>query len=166
MLFFCFRGEITMQNETNIRYFIEHQLTRDWFFQDGEQFVSVLIERGELYPQMVRRVYEDNHQEYPFTDDQFAVHGLHVKGDVYCVFIKMPEPEAEADCLYILMFFDRAFEKTAYYTVENSVSLFFGQTLTYLCEWTKEGEHRNYMQCSDDPAACLEQCRKLYFEEA
>jgi hypothetical protein len=61
---------------------------------------------------------------------------------------------------------DRAFEKTAYYTVENSVSLFFGQTLTYLCEWTKEGEHRNYMQCSDDPAACLEQCRKLYFEEA
>ncbi len=154
-----------MNRENGIRYFIEHQLTRNWFFQDGLQFTSVLTERREIYPAMVRQVYQENGAECPFTDDMFTIAALHLEGDVFCLSIRMPEPEQEGDCLQILMIYTGSFSRRAYYTIEYGESLFSGQKLTWCCEWSEEGEHRSWGQCSPEPLECLRKCCELFCEK-
>ena len=95
-----------MSKEKEIRYFIEHQLVRKWFFEEGKQFTGTLAEHNEIFPRMVRQIFYENGCEYPYTDDQFTVAALHLEGDIYCISIGMPEPEYEGECHQILMIFD------------------------------------------------------------
>lgn len=157
--------DFTMSTENRIRYYIEHILTRSWFFEEGEQFASFLGEQGHVYPQMVRRIYEKNEVEFPYEDDDFAVRMIKVAEDIYCICIMMPEPEKETDCLYIMMFFDENFSRRAYFTIERGFSLFEGQQLTYCCEWKEDGEHLSYGQCSDDIVECLQRCAEVFLAE-
>ena len=103
-----------MSKEKEIRYFIEHQLVRKWFFEEGKQFTGTLAEHNEIFPRMVRQIFYENGCEYPYTDDQFTVAALHLEGDIYCISIGMPEPEYEGECHQILMIFDRSFSSQAY----------------------------------------------------
>ena len=84
-----------MSKEKEIRYFIEHQLVRKWFFEEGKQFTGTLAEHNEIFPRMVRQIFYENGCEYLYTDDQFTVAALHLEGDIYCISIGMPEPEYE-----------------------------------------------------------------------
>ncbi|MBE6129113.1 MAG: hypothetical protein E7185_07545 [Erysipelotrichaceae bacterium] len=151
-----------MSKEKEIRYFIEHQLVRKWFFEEGKQFTGTLAEHNEIFPRMVRQIFYENGCEYPYTDDQFTVAALHLEGDIYCISIGMPEPEYEGECHQILMIFDRSFSSQAYFTIEYGQSLIEDQTLRYCCEWTEKGEHLNYGQCSEDTLECIRQCVQIY----
>lgn len=151
-----------MSREEGIRYFIEHQLTRDWFFKEGRQFTAVLAEKGDIYPALVRQVYHENGIECPYTDDMFAVVPLHLKDDIYCLSIVMPQPEREGDCLQILMIFDGEFSRRAYFTIEYGESIVSDQKLTWCCEWNEQNEHLNHGQCTPDPLECIRKCYDIF----
>lgn len=155
-----------MSRESGIRYFIEHQLTRNWFFQEGQTFTAVLAERSDVYPAMVRHVYRENGIDCPYTDDMFHIAALHLEGDVYCISIVMPEPEQEGDCRQIMMMYREDFSRRSYYTIEYGESMLSDQKLSWCCEWSEEGEHLNYGQCTPDPLECIRKCYDIFLEKS
>ena len=149
-------------SENNIRYFIETELIRKWFFEEGDKFIPKILEDDDTFGKLVRKVYDRSDTEFPYKEEDYSVEKINIDDDHAGVLLHLPEAKNECDCLYIIILFDMRLEDKAYFTVEKGFSMFEGQTITYLGEWTADGEHKNYGQCSDQPDEIIPQCIEIF----
>lgn len=134
------------------RFYFEHGILKDMFFEDPTALMEVLTEADEdvLYDNFRQRC-ERRNIEFTYKKEDFKIYPKTVDGkDI--VRIVMPLPKKENDCFEINLVtsryeFDDDTEDLItpyYFTVERGHS----SKIRYLCEWDENGDHYNHGECS------------------
>jgi hypothetical protein len=137
-------------------YSLAHHALRGVAFQDPLFFLGVLAspDAQRFLADLLRRVQEHCKDREPlaeFSVEELTVHKRRV-GKYPCAVIELPPPRAVAEAYFVagVLLSDPAADlpqaeaaKLRYFTLEKGMS-FDGSRRTVLCEWTKEGTHRNF----------------------
>ncbi len=143
-----------------IRYMFEHRLLPEWFFEDKEQIVLPLLKDKGILFEVIDEIFRKEKVENPYSPEQFEVEPSKLTEEVFVVKIIYPEPEEEPLCYRSYLFFDLAFEKTAFFCIEKGGSL--SDALPFVCAWTKDGAHKNYGNCTFDEHESFLKCASIY----
>lgn len=146
-----------------IRYVFEHRVLPQWFFEDTQKFVGVLLNNKEVLYDFINDIFEKENVENPYSEDDFKVEAAKLTDNVLFVKISFPEPEEEPLCYCSYMLFDEKFEKKRYYCIERGNEA--GDFLPFVCGWTPEGTHVNYGHCGLGEDEDLIRCMELYVNE-
>ena len=100
-----------MDNLHGVRYFFEHRLLPQWFFEEKEQFVGMILHDKKVLYEVIYNIFTDKKVENPYKEEDFDVKASKITDDVIMAKIIFPEPETEPLCYCSYIFFDEAFEK-------------------------------------------------------
>ena len=141
-----------------IRYTFEHRLLPQWFFEDKERFVAVLLKDKGLLFDVINEIFQKENVKNPYTPDQFDIEPARLTDELLMVKIIFPEPEEEPLCYCSYLFFDLAFENPAFFCIEKGNA--YSDDRPFVCSWTKEGVHQNHGNCTfeghNDFSRCVE----------
>ena len=126
----------------NVRYYFEHRLLPSLYFENPEAYISFYETNGIFSLWNAYTEFQDFDTTY--TADEFEVRNISPVEDIILLMLKMPEPEETPFCFRIYLYYDQATGTAAYFTIE--FDNFFDEC-AYLCAWTKDMTHLNYVNC-------------------
>ncbi|RKM56743.1 hypothetical protein D6856_14700 [Butyrivibrio sp. XB500-5] len=142
-----------------VRYVFEHRVLPNWFYEDKEQFIGILINDKSVLFRVINDIFEKEEVANPYSEDDFDVITAKVTEDVFMVKINFPEPEEEPLCYCSYLFFDKEFEKINYFCIEKGNEA--SDNYPYVCSWGESG-HSNYGNCTFDEHNDYLMCADLY----
>lgn len=155
-------------NRHEIRYLFEHRLLPNWFFQDKDRFVGILLNDKKILYGIIDDIFKKEEVENPYKEEDFSIEAGKITEDIIMVKIVFPEPEDEPLCYCSYLFFDINFEKTEYFCIERGNE--HSEEYPFVCGWTSDGSHCNFGNCTfeenGDFLRCLEIYMKKYYESA
>ena len=123
----------------DVRYYFEHRLMRDLFYEDPDQFLGFIVESGvfALWTNFTTQLpYDITYQETDFGQDIVAQTENSVI--IRCC---LPMPEDSPLCKRVYFFWNLETDQKAYYTIEYDN--FMGEAW-FLCGWTEDGTHMDW----------------------
>jgi len=141
----------------NIRYYFEHQLLPQLFYEDKGRFIGKLIEEPEVIFQILDVIYTKYEEENPYSEDAYAISFHQISDEAMAIELDYPEPELEPLCYRCYMIFDMNLKKTRFFTIERA-----SDTLDepFVCSWDEKGGHYTHGGCNLDDV--LESCLEVY----
>ena len=133
------------KTETNdkIRYFLEHRLLRDFYFEDPEYFAKTLLEVKDSVFRLLDVQYKEHGKANPYSPDQFSISVVGLSDGVRALKIQMPQPDESTLCRRIYAFYGGTDdEKAGYFCIENNEHE--RKCGPFLCRWLPGGIHLNY----------------------
>ena len=134
----------------DIRYYFEHRMLPQQFYQSPETVISYLESNG-IYSLWSGFTGENNFS-VTYGEEEFSVRDIPQENGMKMLMITMPEPEETPLCCRIYLCYDPEKQAGAYFTVEYDNNF---DDSYFLCAWTPEGTHMNYGYAakldSDDP---------------
>ena len=123
----------------DIRYYFEHQLLPDLFYEDPGKVLGYL-QNNPLFA-LWQSLCESIPFDVTYPEDAFGA--LFVLGDDVQVLARLdlPRPEATPQCSRIYLYWNQETGSAGYYTVEYDNFL---EESEFLCGWTKDHEHTSY----------------------
>ncbi len=149
-------------NSHQIRYMFEHKLLPHWFFENKDQFVGSVLQDKTLLFNIISGIFEKEHVENPYSQEQFAVEAAKVTKEVMMLKLIFPEPEDEPLCYCSYLFFDQAFEKLGFFCIEKGNDE--GGMRPFVCSWNSNGMHSNYGNCSFENQEDFYKCADTHME--
>lgn len=150
-------------NLHQIRYMFEHRLLPQWFFENKDKFVGIILQDKTVLYKMINDIFLNEELENPYTPEQFGIEAERLTEEVMMLKIIFPEPEDEPICYCSYLFFNRDFEKTGYFCIEKGNEE--GQEQPFVCAWTADGTHLNYGRCSFEEHGDFLRCVEIYMEQ-
>ena len=133
-----------------LRYFFEHRYLPPTFYQYRGGFIDRFAKERDWLYKIFCMLADDNDVKHPYTKDQFRVDSGKLDAGIYYLAFTFPDPEGEPLCKYAYLFFDLAFTKAAYFTIERGNEAKFTDREKsmkmpyYVCCWTQAGNHANF----------------------
>ena len=131
-----------------------------WFYDSPKEFVGVLSEKDTALFEILSELLSRGGVENTFRAGEFKTEPVEVSDDAMALRIKYPKPADAPLCFGAICFFNKDFDKLAFYTVEKGEDLEGG--FPVLCSWDKDGSHSNYGKVSPDPDEQLVECVDNY----
>ena len=137
-----------------IRYYFEHKILPQYYFEDTELFLSEILDTlnneedaGEnIVYDLIYEMAQKNDIEFPYSRNEYKAELFSLNEDNYMIRICLPEPEEPLLCSYIyMMFYTEDLSKIRYFTVEL-LEKKKRKNLYCLCEWEQNGFHKNYIR--------------------
>ena len=144
-----------------VRYVFEHRILPQWFYEDKEQFVGLLLHDKNVLFRVINNIFEKEEVSNPYTEDDFGVIASKVTEDVLMIKITFPAPEEEPLCYCSYLFFDHDFEKINYFCIEKGNE--YGENYPFVCSWDEDG-HSNYGNCTFEEHNDFLRCADLYMK--
>ena len=144
-----------------IRYFFEHRLLPQMFFENKGGFVNAVLGDKDLLFKAIDVIFQDKELDNPYSPNQFRASAETIADDISVLKIKYPEPEEEPLCYCSFLFFDAKFEKQGFYCLERGGDL-SGDGIPFICSWSEDGVHRNHGTCLLDEREALLMCADIY----
>ena len=145
----------TETKKGQLRYQVEHEFFRDFFFQNGPGLIDSILEPhglGNVFCTALKELR--SHPKY--YDDEFRIDSMKTDAGDYMVSCKLPTPEHIGLCYRMHFAFSPDFSRSAYYTIERAAE---GATL---CMWDSEGNHHTIhaieepdWKKAEDPVAAM-----------
>ena len=145
-----------------IRYMYEHRLLPNWFFEDKEQFVGMILQDKAVLYRIIEKIFDKENLPNPYKEDEFDIDVTKIVDDVLMLKIIFPEPEEEPLCYCAYMFFDSQFEKTSYFCIEKGNEA--GNMCPFVCSWTTDSCHHNYGGCTFENYGDFLRCAEIHME--
>ena len=146
----------------DIRYMLEHRLLPQWFFEDKDKFVSLLLKNKGILFDVIDEIFQKETVDNPYSADQFGVEAAKLADEVFMIKIIFPEPEEEPLCYSSYLFFNLTFDKFAYFCIEKGNSA--GDDYPFVCSWTKNGTHCNHGNCTFEEDNDFWRCADIYMK--
>ena len=102
-----------------IIYMFEHRMLPQYFFEDREKFVWIILENKGILYQIINEIFEKEQMENPYSPEQFGVMSAKITEDVMMLKLIFPEPQEEPLCYCSYLFFDREFKKMGFFCIEK-----------------------------------------------
>ena len=118
-----------------LRYKVEHEFFRDFFYKNGTGLIDALLEphgMGNVYCTALKEMRA--HPKY--YDDEFGLESMKTDLGNYMVSCRLPKPEHIGLCHRMHFIFNSDFSQLAYYTIERTAE--GGE----LCMWDAQGNHK------------------------
>ena len=131
-----------------------------WFYDSPKEFVGVLSEKSEALYEILSTLLAQAGVENTFRPGEFKAEPVEVNDDAAAIKIKFPKPQDEPLCHGAIVFFNKDFDKLAFYTAEVGADIEGGFPI--LGSWDKDGNHYNYGKVSPDPDEQLFECIEMY----
>lgn len=159
---------------TELRYYYEHKILPKYYFEDTVPFLAEIFEAygdsdGEgkidnfLYD-MIRELAEKNGIAFPYSEDQYKVDMWKLDEDNFMIRLRMPEPDETVLCSYVYLLFPiEDFSQNRYFTVELT-EIKKKRKYYCLCEWDKEGVHKNYGYLPNNIEQVEDKIIKLFYQ--
>ena len=123
----------------DVRYYFEHRLLPQDFFEYGETLIGYLRENGTY------AIWEDLTQSNGFdviySGEEYGLAEYPQEDGTEVIMLTFPKPEDTPLCSHVYLCLNPETGAQGYYTVEYDN--FFGESW-YLCCWTKDGNHLDY----------------------
>ena len=123
----------------DIRYFFEHKLIPELFYQNPEALIQYMRDKGAF--DLWGRFTKANNLDIFYSEADFEVRDLSQAGGLQMVMISLPKPPDSPLCFRIYLCCDPTANKAAVFTVEYEDLL--GDSC-FICGWSQEGSHQNY----------------------
>lgn len=147
-------------NRHSIRYFFEHRLLPGGFYEEKERFIGMLLQDNEVLFRILDDLFEKEGVANPYLKESFKVGAEKLDEETMVVKIVFPKPEEEPLCYCSYLFFDKGFEKTAYFCIEKGADEM--PDTPFVGAWTKDGAHLNYGKCTMENGGDFLRCAELY----
>lgn len=128
-------------------YFYAHRVLPTLFFQNPQQFLSILTNDGLAF----LRFFWDRTFENESADDIVPPDGMNyetraLEDGTIITIIELPEPDRVAEAYFVAPVFREVAEQPLmrYFTLELGASALDNRKRTVLCEWTSDGKHLNF----------------------
>lgn len=131
-----------------------------WFYDSPKEFVGVLSEKDTALFEILSELLARGEVENTFRAGEFKAEPVEVSDDAMALRIKYPKPQDAPLCFGAICFFNKDFDKLAFYTIEKGEDLEGG--FPVLCSWDEDGSHSNYGKVSPDPDEQLVECVDNY----
>lgn len=132
------------------RYYFEHKMIPQLFYEDPEQLMGFLRENGPFT--LWERFTGQNNVDVTYSADEFELKEFPQEDGMQILMISMPDPPELPLCFRIYLCYDPATKEGAVFTMEYDNM--FGDAC-FLCGWNKEGTHLDYgaglLLSKDDP---------------
>ena len=129
-------GEEPEWTTQDVRYFFEHSMLPKYFYDRPDSLLNGIRTSG-LYV-LWEAVCKENSVKPVYPEEEYITHWYTAGNDIDLVQIELPAPDANTLCYRIYLVYDAANEKGTYYTVESNEFL---SSTSFLCTWSKDGEH-------------------------
>jgi len=150
-------------NTHEVRYFFEHRLLPNWFYENKEQFIGmVLSDKGILF-RVISDIFKKEGVENPYTEDDFKTEAAKIADGIMMLKIKFPEPEDEPLCYSAFMFFDEKFESMDYFCIEKGNVL--GEMKPFVCSWGPDGSQNNHGNCTTEENDDFQRCADVFINK-
>ena len=146
-----------------VRYAFEHRLLPQWFYEDKEQFIGLLLHDKTVLFNVLNDIFQKEGIENPYTEKDLDIEFSKVTDEVLMLKISFPEPEEEPLCYCSYLFFDEAFEKMSFFCIEKGNE--HGQDYPFVCSWSKDGVHSNYGNCTFEEYNDFIRCADVHMEK-
>ena len=143
-----------------VLYHFQHRLLPMWFYDSPKEFVGVLSEKDTALFEILSELLARGEVENTFRAGEFKAEPVEVSDDAMALRIKYPKPKDAPLCFGAICFFNKDFDKLAFYTIEKGEDLEGG--FPVLCSWDEDGSHSNYGKVSPDPDEQLVECVDNY----
>ena len=160
----------------DLRYYFEHEILPGYFFESSEPFLSDILEvayeeedntdENIIYESICETAQEEG-VELPYSKKQYKteVFSMDKDKDDFVVRIRLPEPEEPLLCAYIFMIFSlKDLSPIRYFTVEL-LEKKWRKNVYCLCEWERDGFHRNHSFVSKNLDKIQDKIIQLYEEQ-
>ena len=147
-----------------IRYFFEHKLLPQLFFEDKGKFVNAVLGDEGLLFRALDGIFQKEGLDNPYSSDQLEASVETIAGDISILIIRYPDPEEEPLCYCSFLFFDAKFKNLGFYSLERGGDL-SGDGIPFICSWSEEGDHINHGNCLLDEHEALLKCADIYMEK-
>lgn len=129
-----------------VRYYIEHQLLPELFFEQKSDFIDAMLdeERNLLYECMTK-ICEEENIPCPYKEEQYKIDCYKIGENEYMIKAIFPTPEETPLCSKVYFMFDEEFNNIQYFTVERD-QVKGKKQVYHLCGWDEEHNHLNYGQ--------------------
>ena len=109
--------------DNRVRLNFEQQVLPCMFYCEFERehFRRRFLKKGEIF-HMLDLFYQVNGEKNPYTKDQIRVSEIRIDADTSCLCVTMPPTDHPSGSERILMLYNEAFDKLAYYLVEHGWS--------------------------------------------
>lgn len=130
-----------MEQFEGLRYYFEHRLLPNWFYEKTEVLIERLEEGGEhfLYGGM-SVLCEESGAVMKYTREQYKIYRCNIEKEYTMIRIEMPRPEGEPMCYEVYLVFSDDYQSKKYFTVEMGSSV----QERFLCSWDQNQSHCNY----------------------
>lgn len=136
-----------MEQFDELRYYFEHRMLPNWFYEKTEGLIERLMEEGSNFLNgAMRLLCEEVGQEMKYTGEQYKVYRCKTEEEYTMICIEMPEPEVEPLCHQVYLVFSDDYQSKRYFTVERGSSL----QERFLCSWDQNQSHGNYGETYED----------------
>ena len=132
-------GETQASDLHNARYFFEHNMLPNEFFQNTEQLVSFLKKNG-IYT-LWQNFANSNGFDPFFSEEEFGFQELPQEDGADILLLTLPMPDRSPLCCRIYLCLNPQGEAAGYYTIEYDN--YFGDKW-FMCSWEKDGKHMDY----------------------
>ena len=149
-------------NRHNIRYYFEHKLLPQWFYDKKEQLVGAIIHDKSILFRVIDDIFNDEEIDNPYKEDDFDISKIKISDDVMVLKLIFPEPEEEPLCYCSYLLFDINFEKISYFCIEKGNEL--SQDQPFVCSWTSDGSHLNHGNCTFEEDNDLMRCAAVHLQ--
>lgn len=138
----------------DVRYYFEHRLLPQVFYQDPEGTMESLPESG-LYDRWSRYTAESSF-DVTYPEDAFSVREMMQDSGIRMLMLTMPQPESTLLCYRIYLCFDPETGTAAYYTAEYDIYEGYYDEECLICGWKPDRIHQYFTETrilpdSDDP---------------
>ena len=148
----------------DVRYYFEHRLLPQAFYQEPEELMESLREGG-LYDRWSRYTAERSF-DVTYPADAFSVREMMQDSGLRMLMLTMPQPEKTLLCYRIYLCFDPETGPAAYYTAEYDVYEGFFDEGCLICGWKPDRTHQYFMETQILPAEDDPEYEKKLAEEA
>lgn len=87
-----------------IRYTFEHRLLPQWFFEDKERFVAVLLKDKGLLFDVINEIFQKENVKNPYTPDQFDIEPARLTDELLMVKIIFPDRKKNLFAIAVICF--------------------------------------------------------------
>lgn len=150
-------------NTHEIRYMFEHRLLPQWFFEEKERFVGLVLQKKGILYQIIDDIFVKEKVKNPYSVEQFDMETAKITEEVMMLKLIFPAPEEEPLCYCSYLFFNKGFEKLGFFCIEKGNT--FGKIQPFVCAWTQDGSHLNYGHCTFEKQNDFLRCADIYMEQ-
>lgn len=157
-----------------LRYYFEHELLPQYYFEDTVPFLGEIYEayredarssRNLLF-EMISEMATRQEIAFPYSQEQYKAEIVGVNEDELMIRISLPEPEDVMLCYAIYLLFSMEdFSKKRYFTIELLERKWLRKSYC-LCERKEDGFHCNYGIVSNNVKKREEKIINLFKEKS
>ena len=149
-------------NRHDSRYFFEHKLLPEWFFENKDEFIGFLLSDKTILFEMIDDIFTQQKVSNPYKKEDFDVQPSKVTDEVKMLKIIFPEPEEEPLCYCSYIFFDDDLEKISYFCIEKGNEK--SDNLPFVCSWTEDHMHLNHGNTTFEEYNDFLRCAELHMK--